>query len=109
VAAEAVGLGACPLSRTCNGAARVAQVFGLADHVFPVAALALGWPAEAPATTPRLRAEAHNASSSRRGQFGSNTHLTPVSFAEMARQTRLRQSRNSAKCLGALLQSAGLG
>jgi nitroreductase/FMN reductase [NAD(P)H] len=54
VAAEAVGLGACPLSQIRNDAARASQILGLPDHVFPVAALALGWPAEAPAVTPRL-------------------------------------------------------
>jgi len=54
VAAEAVGLGACPLSQIRNDAARAARILGLPDHVFPVAALALGWPAEAPAVTPRL-------------------------------------------------------
>ncbi len=54
VAAEAVGLGACPLSQIRNDAARAARILGLPDHVFPVAALALGWPAEAPAITPRL-------------------------------------------------------
>jgi len=54
VAAEAVGLGACPLSQIRNDAARAARILGLPDHVFPVAALALGWPVEAPAVTPRL-------------------------------------------------------
>lgn len=54
VAAEAVGLGACPLSQIRNDAARASRILGLPDHVFPVAALALGWPAEAPEITPRL-------------------------------------------------------
>jgi len=54
VAAEAVGLGACPLSQIRNDAARAARILGLPDHVFPVAALALGWPAETPTVTPRL-------------------------------------------------------
>ena len=54
VAAEAVGLGACPLSQIRNDAARASRILGLPDHVFPVAALALGWPAEAPPITTRL-------------------------------------------------------
>jgi nitroreductase len=54
VAAEAVGLGACPLSQIRNDAARASSLLGLPDHVFPVAALALGWPSEKPEVTPRL-------------------------------------------------------
>lgn len=54
VAAESVGLGACPLSQIRNDSYRAAQILGLPDHVFPVAALALGWPAEAQVVTPRL-------------------------------------------------------
>jgi len=54
VAAEAVGLGTCPLSQIRNDAARASRILGLPDHVFPVAALALGWPVEAPQITPRL-------------------------------------------------------
>lgn len=54
VAAEAVGLGACPLSQIRNDAARASSLLGLPDHVFPVAALALGWPAEIQEVTPRL-------------------------------------------------------
>jgi nitroreductase/FMN reductase [NAD(P)H] len=54
VAAEAVGLGACPLSQIRNDAARASRLLGLPDHVFPVAALALGWPAETPEITTRL-------------------------------------------------------
>jgi nitroreductase len=54
VAAEAVGLGACPLSQIRNDAERASRLLGLPDHVFPVAALALGWPAETPEITTRL-------------------------------------------------------
>jgi nitroreductase len=54
VAAEAVGLGACPLSQIRNDAARASRLLGLPDHVFPVAALALGWPAEKPEVAMRL-------------------------------------------------------
>jgi nitroreductase len=54
VAAEAVGLGACPLSQIRNDATRASGLLGLPDHVFPVAALALGWPAKVPEIEPRL-------------------------------------------------------
>lgn len=54
VAAEAVGLGACPLSQIRNDAARASKILGLPDHVFPVAALALGWPAKSPEIESRL-------------------------------------------------------
>ena len=56
-AAEAVGLGACPLSQLRNDCPRVKALLNLPDHVFPLAALALGWPAEAPPLTPRLPLE----------------------------------------------------
>ncbi len=46
IAAERAGLGCCPLSALRNHAARVSDLLGLPDHVFPVAGLTLGWPAE---------------------------------------------------------------
>jgi nitroreductase/FMN reductase [NAD(P)H] len=53
-AAEAVGLGCCPISALRNQAEEVSRLLGLPDHVFPVAGLALGWPAAAAPVTPRL-------------------------------------------------------
>lgn len=44
-AAEAAGLGCCPLSAIRNRVADVSEILGLPDHVFPVAGLVLGWPA----------------------------------------------------------------
>lgn len=43
-AAEAVGLGCCPISAIRNRAAEASELLGLPDHVFPVAGLAVGWP-----------------------------------------------------------------
>lgn len=43
-AAEAVGLGCCPVSTIRNHAGAVSELLALPDHVFPVAGLALGWP-----------------------------------------------------------------
>ncbi len=54
VAAEAAGLGCCPISTIRNRAAEASDILGLPDHVFPVAALAIGRPAVAPRISPRL-------------------------------------------------------
>ena len=43
-AAEAVGLGCCPISVLRDHAAEVSDLLGLPDHVFPIAGLGLGWP-----------------------------------------------------------------
>jgi nitroreductase len=53
-AAEAAGLGCCPISAIRNHAAAVSALLALPDHVFPVAALALGWPRAAPSMSLRL-------------------------------------------------------
>lgn len=53
-AAEAVGLGCCPISAVRNDAAAVSHLLGLPDHVFPFAGLALGYPARKPDISPRL-------------------------------------------------------
>ena len=54
VAAEAAGLGCCPLSVIRNQAQAASDVLGLPDHVFPYAGLALGWPAGEGTMSPRL-------------------------------------------------------
>ncbi len=55
LAAEAVGLGCCPISAIRNDADRVSDLLGLPQHVFPVAGLALGYPASnRPTVSPRL-------------------------------------------------------
>jgi nitroreductase/FMN reductase [NAD(P)H] len=54
IAAERVGLGCCPISALRNYAARASELLGLPDHVFPVAGLTLGWPAEAGEVSLRL-------------------------------------------------------
>lgn len=45
LAAEAAGLGCCPISAIRNHAATVAEILELPDKVFPVAGLCLGYPA----------------------------------------------------------------
>jgi nitroreductase len=54
LAAEAQGLGTCPISVIRNRAAAVSELLGLPQHVFPVAGLAVGWPATAPRQSMRL-------------------------------------------------------
>ena len=44
-AAEAAGLGCCPISALRNEPEAVRDLLALPDHVFPVAGLAVGWPA----------------------------------------------------------------
>jgi hypothetical protein len=46
LAAEAVGLGTCPISVLRNRIAEVAEILELPDKVFPVAGLCLGYPAQ---------------------------------------------------------------
>lgn len=53
-AAEAVGLGCCPLSAIRNQPEEVSALLALPDHVFPVAGLVLGWPAGPAEISPRL-------------------------------------------------------
>lgn len=53
-AAEAVGLGCCPVSAVRNEAQAVSDLLALPDHVFPVAGLALGWPTGPAEISPRL-------------------------------------------------------
>ncbi len=54
LAAEAAGLGCCPLSVIRNRAQAASDLLGLPDHVFPYVGLALGWPAGEGYLTPRL-------------------------------------------------------
>lgn len=54
LAAERAGLGACPISAIRNHAAEISDLLGLPQHVFPVAGIAVGWPAERARISPRL-------------------------------------------------------
>jgi nitroreductase/FMN reductase [NAD(P)H] len=57
-AAEAVGLGTCPISHVRNHPHELARLLALPDGVFPVAGLCVGYPAEPGRITPRLPLEA---------------------------------------------------
>jgi len=53
-AADAAGLGTCPISYVRNHLEKVAPLLALPEGVFPVAGLTLGWPAARNPTSPRL-------------------------------------------------------
>lgn len=53
-AAEALGLGCCPISAVRNEAQRVSELLDLPQHVFPFAGLAVGYPARKPDISMRL-------------------------------------------------------
>ena len=53
-AAEAVGLGICPISHVRNRSDIVSKLLALPEGVFPVAGLCVGYPAEAGRMSPRL-------------------------------------------------------
>lgn len=53
-AAEAVGLGCCPISAIRNDAHAVSDMLALPDHVFPVTGLAIGHPAHPTTISKRL-------------------------------------------------------
>lgn len=52
--AESVGLGCCPISEIRNHCEAVSDLLQLPQHVFPVAGLATGWPAQTPEVSMRL-------------------------------------------------------
>jgi nitroreductase/FMN reductase [NAD(P)H] len=56
-AAEAVGLGTCPISVIRDHAAKVSEVLSLPDRVIPLCGLCLGWPSQQGGITSRLSLE----------------------------------------------------
>jgi nitroreductase len=53
-AAEAIGLGCCPISAIRNDPEAVSDLLTLPDHVFPIAGLAIGYPEQTPTISKRL-------------------------------------------------------
>ena len=53
-AAEALGLGTCPVSAVRNQAQQVSALLGLPQHTFPLAGLAIGYPRTRPEVSQRL-------------------------------------------------------
>jgi nitroreductase len=56
-AAEAVGLGCCPISVIRDHAAIVSEMLALPQKIIPIAGMCVGWPAEEGGVTPRLSLE----------------------------------------------------
>lgn len=56
-AAEASGLGCCPISAVRNDAVSVSKLIDLPQYVFPIAGLAIGYPSTAPIQSMRLPLE----------------------------------------------------
>jgi nitroreductase len=54
MAAESIGLGCCPVSAIRDTSREVSDLLGLPNHVFAIAGLALGWPAEEGTISMRL-------------------------------------------------------
>lgn len=54
IAAESIGLGACPISEIRNHAAQIDRMLQLPEQVIPFAGLCLGWPAAEDKLSPRL-------------------------------------------------------
>jgi nitroreductase/FMN reductase [NAD(P)H] len=57
-AAEAVGLGCCPISAIRDHAAMVSDLLKLPQRTFPVAGMCLGWPSQRGHLSPRLGLDA---------------------------------------------------
>jgi len=53
-AADAVGLGTCPISVIRDHSAKVSEMLGLPQRVIPVAGMCVGWPSEKGHISPRL-------------------------------------------------------
>jgi nitroreductase/FMN reductase [NAD(P)H] len=53
-AAEAVGLGCCPISVIRDFSPIVSELLELPDRVIPVSGMCVGWPADTPPITPRI-------------------------------------------------------
>jgi nitroreductase/FMN reductase [NAD(P)H] len=56
-AAEAVGLGCCPISVIRDHAAKVSEVLALPEKVIPLCGICIGWPAQEGGITSRLSLE----------------------------------------------------
>ena len=54
LAAESIGLGCCPISQIRNHCEAISDMLQLPQYVFPIAGLAVGWPAHAPTVSMRL-------------------------------------------------------
>jgi len=56
-AADAVGLGTCPISVVRDHSEAISEIFELPELVFPIAGMCVGWPKTAGSISPRLSLE----------------------------------------------------
>lgn len=89
-AAESIGLGCCPISAIRNHPERVSELLGLPEHVFPVAGLALGWPARRPPLSLRLPLEV-TVHTDRYSEDGLRERIEDYDRSRRARQPYARQ------------------
>lgn len=85
MAAQALGMGCCPISTIRNHAAEVGEILGLPDHVFPVAALALGWPAHA---SPRISQRLPLGATFHKGHYADDDFADVLSRYDAARPAK---------------------
>jgi FMN reductase [NAD(P)H] len=90
LSAEAQGIGTCPISIIRNHAAEVSDLLGLPDHVFPVAGLGVGWPAETPRLSMRLPLEV-TVHTDRYGEADLRAHVAAYDARRQATQPFRRQ------------------
>lgn len=84
LAAETVGLGACPISVLRNHIGAVAEILALPDKVFPVAGLCLGYPAQQGFISMRLPLDA----TVHRDRYGDAGQGAAVEAYDRRRDTR---------------------
>ena len=101
-AADAVGLGCCPISMIRNHAAAVSELAGLPEKVVPIAGMTVGWPAEEGVISPRLPLVGHRARGAlrRRRSRRQDRRLRPAAgggaaLPPAARPRALRRRRTS--------------
>ena len=96
IAAEAAGLGCCPISTIRNHAQVVSDMLGLPDHVFPVAGLALGYPSGPRQISPRLplRATVHV------DQYGEDTERDVAAYDAHRAQVQPYSTQRSVNLYG---------
>jgi nitroreductase/FMN reductase [NAD(P)H] len=86
-AAEAVGLGCCPISVIRDHAATVSRLLDLPERVIPVAGMCVGWPADAGHVTARLPLDAtvhHGYDRRRHALFAYRRQRDPARWGEAA-------------------------
>jgi len=92
-AAEAVGLGCCPISAVRNEAARVSDLLKLPGYVFPVAGLAFGYPLS---NTPTVSMRLPLSATVHEDRYGEDNPVTVFSDYDARRQAEQPYPRQRA-------------